>query len=481
MTEAGYLRGADGGLDADRPEVQADLEALRRDPTALVRTTPARLLAGLAARRRADAGPLALVPCDNVPGNGADRARASSRDARRAGRPGPGRWLDGVRVVPDDDGRPHHAAHDPEDVRAVRAATGRDDRVPVVTEPFSEWVLSGAFPAGRPRWEDAGATFTDDVTPFEHRKLWLLNGAHSLLAYAGSIRGHTTVAEAVADDVVPRLARAVVVGGVARIWTSPPTTSRRTAPRCSSASRTRACRTGSTGSPRTARRSCRSGSCPCCAPSARGADARRRRARAGGLGLPPARRRRAGQRRARRRGRAARDGPLAEAVPRVLEHLAPGSAPTTSSWRACVTPSDDHAEHGVFSLGHAGRRRSSGATGTLMARRRPSIRSPKHTPAPSRVKSGLSLPGLVRSRDDRRADQRRNRVQVVPQDRRHLVEQDVAQHAPADACDRTENRRLDRPETVAERRGRARDAEHREPDRVEHLDIVDLCARSRDG
>jgi fructuronate reductase len=63
-------------------------------------------------------------------------------------------------------------------------------------------VLSGAFPAGRPRWEDAGATFTNDITPFEHRKLWLLNGGHSLLAYAGAIRGHDTVADAVADDIV---------------------------------------------------------------------------------------------------------------------------------------------------------------------------------------------------------------------------------------------------------------------------------------
>jgi len=69
-----------------------------------------------------------------------------------------------------------------------------------VTEPFSEWILSGAFPGGRPRWEDAGATFTDEIEPFEERKLWLLNGGHSLLAYAGSARGHSTVAEAVSDE-----------------------------------------------------------------------------------------------------------------------------------------------------------------------------------------------------------------------------------------------------------------------------------------
>jgi fructuronate reductase len=88
----------------------------------------------------------------------------------------------------------------PEDVRAVAEATGLNDRCPVVTEPFSEWVLSGTFLGERPRWEDAGATLTDDITPFEQRKLWLLNSGHSLLAYAGSARGHQTVAEAVADE-----------------------------------------------------------------------------------------------------------------------------------------------------------------------------------------------------------------------------------------------------------------------------------------
>ena len=82
VTEAGYLRGADGGLDTGRPEVQADIKALRDDPTGVVRTAPARLVAGIAARRRADAGPLAIVPCDNI---------ARQRRAGRAGPPRPGR------------------------------------------------------------------------------------------------------------------------------------------------------------------------------------------------------------------------------------------------------------------------------------------------------------------------------------------------------------------------------------------------------
>jgi fructuronate reductase len=87
------------------------------------------------------------------------------------------------------------------DIESVKAACGYFDNSPVVAEPFRNWVLSGDFPAGRPRWEDAGAVFVDEIEPYENRKLWLLNGAHSLLAYAGQLRGHATVAEALADPV----------------------------------------------------------------------------------------------------------------------------------------------------------------------------------------------------------------------------------------------------------------------------------------
>jgi fructuronate reductase len=194
VTEAGYLRAADGGLDRERAEVKADVAALRGDPAALVRTVPARLLAGMAARRRADAGPLTLIPCDNLPGNGAVVQRVVA-DIAELVEPGLRDWLEASvstvttmvdRITPRTT---------PEDIAAVPG-----DRCPVITEPFSEWVLSGRFAAGRPRWEDAGATFAADIAPFEERKLWLLNGGHSLLAYAGSARGHETVADSVADD-----------------------------------------------------------------------------------------------------------------------------------------------------------------------------------------------------------------------------------------------------------------------------------------
>ncbi len=200
ITEAGYFSRPLGGLAADRPEIRADLEALRRDRTARVRTAPARLVAGFAARHQADAGPIALVPCDNMAGNGVIAERVVT-DLAELLDPRLAEWITasvGVVTTVVDRITPRPA---PGDADAVRSGTGWLDRYPVVTEPFSEWVFAGEFPAGRPSWESAGATITTDVTPYEQRKLWLLNGAHSLLAYAGSMRGHRTVAEAVGDGV----------------------------------------------------------------------------------------------------------------------------------------------------------------------------------------------------------------------------------------------------------------------------------------
>ena len=199
VTEAGYVRGTDGGLDAGRPEVVADVAALRADLTAPVVTAPAKLVAGFAARRAAGAGPLTMVPCDNLPGNGAAVCRVIG-DLATLVDPSLAAWITANvyyvttmvdRITPEPT---------PQDIAGAAAATGVDDRAAVVTEPFTEWVICGTFAAGRPRWEDAGATFTDDVEPFEDRKLWMLNGAHSMLAYAGSIRGHVTVADAMRDD-----------------------------------------------------------------------------------------------------------------------------------------------------------------------------------------------------------------------------------------------------------------------------------------
>ncbi|QCB94025.1 mannitol dehydrogenase family protein [Cellulomonas shaoxiangyii] len=201
VTEAGYLRGADGGLHLGDAAVAADLAAVSHDRGAAARTVPVRLAAGLDARRRAGAGSLTVVPCDNLSHNGAVLARVVL-DAAEHIDPALAEWIGGsVSWVTSMVDRITPATTD-QDRADVAAARGYVDASPVSTEPFSEWVLAGAFPGGRPDWEAAGALVVDDVAPFEERKLRMLNGAHSLMAYGASVRGHRTVAEAIADPVV---------------------------------------------------------------------------------------------------------------------------------------------------------------------------------------------------------------------------------------------------------------------------------------
>jgi fructuronate reductase len=194
VSEAAYLR-TDGGR-LDLAAVAADVAAVRSADLAAVRTVPGRLVAGLAARRRAGAGPIAVVPCDNLLGNGS-AVRRVVLDLADAADDGLAGWIRSSVSFVDTEVDRITPRPTPADVATVARLTGVRDECPVVTEPFREWVLAGSFPAGRPGWD---ALFVQDVRPYEERKLWLLNGAHSLLAYAGSIRGHHTVAEAVADE-----------------------------------------------------------------------------------------------------------------------------------------------------------------------------------------------------------------------------------------------------------------------------------------
>jgi fructuronate reductase len=201
VTETGYHLDGTGHLDFADPDVVADVALLREmpaHPDIPARTMPGRLAAGLGARRASDGGPMTVVPCDNLNDNGAatrtvvlemcDAVGLQLADWVSAHISFASTVVD--RITP---------ATTPDDLVLVERAIGREDRSAVVAEPFSEWVLSGDFPAGRPGWEGAGAQLVTDVGPFADRKLWLLNGGHSLLAYAGSALGHTTVASAMSD------------------------------------------------------------------------------------------------------------------------------------------------------------------------------------------------------------------------------------------------------------------------------------------
>lgn len=195
VTEKAYLLDPATGRLRDTPRLRAELTG--QAPPASV---PGLLVAGLRERARADAGPIALVSCDNLPHNGR-RLRGAVRQALAlAGDDGdrlaawaaesvsyPGTMVD--RIVP---------ATTPATLAAAHSALGVVDLAAVAAEPYLQWVIEDDFPGGRPAWEAAGATLTADAGPYERLKLRVLNGVHSALAYLGALAGCATIDAALA-------------------------------------------------------------------------------------------------------------------------------------------------------------------------------------------------------------------------------------------------------------------------------------------
>ena len=90
----------------------------------------------------------------------------------------------------------------------LRDEAGLVDAWPVVAEPFFQWVLEDHFTSGRPQYELARVQVVDDVRPYEHMKLRLLNSGHQGLAYFGLLAGYTYAHEAMANpDIASYLRR----------------------------------------------------------------------------------------------------------------------------------------------------------------------------------------------------------------------------------------------------------------------------------
>ena len=202
VTEKGYgIDRATGGADPSHPAIAHDL-AHPDAPTGLAGL----LVQALAARRAAGTLPFTVLSCDNLPGNGeltrglildfANRTDPALRDWIASDVSFPSSMVDRITPAPGEDlpGK-------------VREMLGCDDHAAIETETFSQWVIEDRFPTGRPAWEAGGALFVEDVAPYEKMKLRMLNGSHSMLAYAGFLAGKRYVRDVMQDPALAALVR----------------------------------------------------------------------------------------------------------------------------------------------------------------------------------------------------------------------------------------------------------------------------------
>lgn len=196
ITEGGYyIDPLTGAFDADHPDIAADATS----PDA-PRSVFGILLAALRARRDAGTPPFAILSCDNIPHNG-EVTRAALGGLAHLLDPDLAAWIESGVAIPNGMVDCITPATGPAVIARVRAL-GIEDSAPVTCEPFRQWVLQDRFPEGRPALEAVGVEFVEDVLPYELMKLRLLNGLHAAMGYAGDLRGHRMVHDAVRDPLI---------------------------------------------------------------------------------------------------------------------------------------------------------------------------------------------------------------------------------------------------------------------------------------
>lgn len=164
------------------------------------------LVAGLAARFKNGLPAPTILCCDNLPQNGVTLARLVTLFAEKLN-PELAGWIAAQVAFPCSMVDRIVPATTQADIDALAAEAGYMDLAMVKTEQFSQWVIEDKFAGARPAWEQVGALLVQDVTPFEHAKLRLLNGAHSALAYLGTLCGYSYVHQVVADPLFVRYLR----------------------------------------------------------------------------------------------------------------------------------------------------------------------------------------------------------------------------------------------------------------------------------
>lgn len=208
ITEKGYCLNKEGGLDFSHPDIAHDLQ----HPDA-PKTFVGFLARALRLRHDRGHEPFNVISCDNLADNG-HRLRRGLLEFVRSSDPGLAAWVEQEVTFPCTMVDSITPATDDALRARVKDALGVDDLWPVQREFFCQWVIENKLRGPQPDWASVGVTVTDDVAGFERAKLRLLNGAHSTLAYTGSLAGYETVSAAMGDTALATFVRSMMLENI---------------------------------------------------------------------------------------------------------------------------------------------------------------------------------------------------------------------------------------------------------------------------
>jgi len=159
------------------------------------------ILAGLKKRKELGIAPFTVMSCDNIPHNGkvtcdslAGLAKLSDEEFSL--------WIKEKVAFPNGMVDRITPATTNREKELLISDFGIEDNWPVFCEDFTQWVLEDNFPNGRPALEKVGVQFVEDVTPYEHMKIRILNGGHAVIAYLGGLLDIKFAHEAMENSLI---------------------------------------------------------------------------------------------------------------------------------------------------------------------------------------------------------------------------------------------------------------------------------------
>lgn len=191
-----YLDPVTCEFDAAHPDVHADLLASDCFVTAW-----AYLAEALDRRRRSGTAPFTVLCCDNIPGD-TQPARTALVSFAALKDPGLARWIDRHVAFPSTMVDRITPQTSDSERQFVEDTFGIADNWPVLTEPYSQWVIEDTFSHGRPPLDEVGAQFVADVSDHKLVKTRLLNGTHIAIACLATLEGYQRTDEAMGNDVI---------------------------------------------------------------------------------------------------------------------------------------------------------------------------------------------------------------------------------------------------------------------------------------
>ncbi|WP_285317101.1 D-arabinitol 4-dehydrogenase [Providencia rettgeri] len=199
VTEAGYYLTPQHELDAEQPDVKADL-------TGKMSTIYGALTHILRARLAAHGEPVTLLNCDNLRHNGERFRHGFLSFLQLKGESELYQWVKEHTRSPNTMVDRITPRPTPDVAERVKQQTGWDDKAPVMGEAFIQWVIEDDFINGRPALENVDVEMVESVLPWEEAKIRILNASHSCIAWAGTLIGLSFIDESTRQSAIKQMA-----------------------------------------------------------------------------------------------------------------------------------------------------------------------------------------------------------------------------------------------------------------------------------